>query len=251
MSLSRIADYSPGTEGWPFAWPDIRPGARRVWRLLTSARLAVVLFILVAAVATVGTLVPEAKPGARDGFLVRVLGLRDVYGTLWFNGLLVLLGLNTISCSLSRLRLTWRRLVSTATHGGIVLVLLGAAIGGLFGADGHVRLERGQSAAEFVDRAGKRVPLGFVLTLEDAWTETEGTPRPVVLFACEEDRERRRILLEEGRSVYPVSGTPYTLRVVQRIREFSQDPGVPELVRKVEALAVHVHGLPPGLAQDA
>ena len=237
MSLSRIAEFPLGLEPLPFDTPRLSAWRRKIWRTLTSARLAVVLLILVAAAATLGTFVPQAESGTRDGFLVRVLGLRDIYGTLWFNGLLGLLALNTVSCSVSRLRLTWRRFVSTATHGGIVLVLAGAAVGGLFGEDGHVRLARGQSAREFIDRQGRRVPLGFAVTLEEARVETDGDPRHVVLFAHAQYPGRRRIVLEEGRSLHPVPDTPYAVRVVRRIPDFSQASDVPDSVRANEALA--------------
>jgi len=236
MSLSQILEYSPGAEGWPIDWPPLLRIRRRVWRLFTSARLVVVLLILLAVAATVGTLVPAPEPDTHDGALVRVLGLRDLYHSFWFNGIIALLALNTLCCSLSRLRLKWRSLVSTATHGGIVLILLGAGVGGWWGVDGHVRLVAGQPAAEFVDRTGRSVALGFVVTLEESWTETSPVKRPVVVFACKDDPAPRRILLEEGRSAYAVAGTPFTVRLVRRIEEFSRASGVPDPVRGLDAL---------------
>ncbi len=98
------------------------------WRTLSQLRLAVILLALILAVIFVGTLLPQfphhIEPAhidytktswaadwwsavqARYGVLyapLRALGLFDLFGSLWFQGLVALLALSTTACLLNRL----------------------------------------------------------------------------------------------------------------------------------------------------
>jgi len=99
----------------------------RLWRFLGSTGLAVVLLIAVVLGALVGTLFPQLTPdtaidpvavarwlttaqekyGFRFG-LYRALGLFDVYHSPWFLALVAALLLNTVVCTVDRLRVLWR-----------------------------------------------------------------------------------------------------------------------------------------------
>jgi cytochrome c biogenesis protein len=99
----------------------------RLWRFLGSTGLAVVLLVAVLLGALVGTLFPQLTPdtaadpaasarwltAAREkyGFLFglyRALGLFDVYHSPWFLALVAALVLNTVVCTVDRLRVLWR-----------------------------------------------------------------------------------------------------------------------------------------------
>jgi cytochrome c biogenesis protein len=99
----------------------------RLWRFLGSTGLAVVLLVAVLLGALVGTLFPQLTPDmAADpaasarwltaawekyGFLFglyRALGLFDVYHSPWFLALVAALVLNTVVCTVDRLRVLWR-----------------------------------------------------------------------------------------------------------------------------------------------
>jgi cytochrome c biogenesis protein len=99
----------------------------RLWRFLGSTGLAVVLLIAVVLGALVGTLFPQFTPDrAADaaavarwlaaaqekyGFLFRLyqaLGLFDVYHSPWFLALVAALVLNTVVCTIDRLRVLWK-----------------------------------------------------------------------------------------------------------------------------------------------
>jgi cytochrome c biogenesis protein len=99
----------------------------RLWRFLGSTKLAVILLIAVLLGALVGTLFPQLTPGtaadpaasarwltaAREkyGFLFGLywaLGLFDVYHSPWFLALIAALVLNTVVCTVDRLRVLWR-----------------------------------------------------------------------------------------------------------------------------------------------
>jgi len=99
----------------------------RLWRFLGSTGLAVVLLLVVLLAALVGTLFPQLTPdvaadpaaaarwlttaqekyGFRFG-LYRALGLFDVYHSPWFLALVAALLLNTVVCTVDRLRIVWR-----------------------------------------------------------------------------------------------------------------------------------------------
>ncbi len=100
---------------------------RRLWRFLGSIRLAVVLLSAVALGALLGTLFPQLTPNTaadpaasarwlaaaqeKYGFLFglyRTLGLFDVYHSPWFVALIAALVLNTVVCTIDRLRVLWR-----------------------------------------------------------------------------------------------------------------------------------------------
>jgi len=99
----------------------------RLWRFLGSTRVAVVLLVAVVLGALVGTLFPQLTPGTaadpaastrwltavqeKYGLLFglyRALALFGVYHSPWFLALVVALVLNTVVCTVDRLRLLWR-----------------------------------------------------------------------------------------------------------------------------------------------
>ena len=95
----------------------------RLWRLLTSVRFAMLLIALIATGVLAGTLVMQAppdvaasptsfagwlaRPRAKDGSpRLAVLGALDLYrvfGTLWFRGLLAVLTLSVVVCTVNRM----------------------------------------------------------------------------------------------------------------------------------------------------
>jgi cytochrome c biogenesis protein len=89
---------------------------RRLWRSLSQLRLGVILLALLLGAVIVGTFFPQMpqqtdtsawwaalrdRYGALYGPL-RALGLFDLFGALWFRGLLGLLLLSTLACFLNR-----------------------------------------------------------------------------------------------------------------------------------------------------
>ncbi len=99
----------------------------RLWRFLGSTKLAVILLVAVILGALVGTLFPQLTPDtaadpaasarwlttAQEKYgllfgLYRALGLFDVYHSPWFLALIGALVLNTVVCTVDRLRVLWR-----------------------------------------------------------------------------------------------------------------------------------------------
>ena len=96
---------------------NITPGyLQSLWRFLSSLKLTVVLLFCLAALSVIGTLIPQnispqeyvrlyGIPGYR---LLLVLDIVDMYRSWWFVGLLLLLVVNIIVCSIDRLRASWQ-----------------------------------------------------------------------------------------------------------------------------------------------
>ncbi len=208
----------------------------RVWQFFCSVKLTIYTLVLLTAASIVGTLVLQegshaqyvslyGKPMAR---LIQSTGIDSIYRVWWFLGLLVILCLNIIVCSVERLSKTWkiifpdrisispdrlswvkdkRFLDSESTpedletichallkkrtgkiiriedkdgiilygekgrwskmgvyvvHASVVLLLLGALIGAVFGFKGTMRLEEGKKSNMVKSmESGAPIPLEF------------------------------------------------------------------------------------------
>jgi cytochrome c biogenesis protein len=85
-----------------------------LWSFFASVRLTVVVLLSVAALSIIGTLVPQNQSPVQyyhsfGPFLYQVmdtLGIFDMYRSWWFQGLIILLVVNIVVCSIDRLRST-------------------------------------------------------------------------------------------------------------------------------------------------
>ena len=91
---------------------------RFVWRQLTSMRTALVLLLLLALAAVPGSVIPQESVdsfGARQWKdqhesltpIYEALGLFDVYGSVWFAAVYVLLMVSLVGCILPRTKHYW------------------------------------------------------------------------------------------------------------------------------------------------
>ncbi len=92
---------------------------RWMWRQLTSMRTALILLFLLAVASIPGSLVPQQRvdPGAVQLFkddhprlapLFERIGMFDVYSSVWFSAIYVLLMLSLVGCIIPRLRVYLR-----------------------------------------------------------------------------------------------------------------------------------------------
>lgn len=109
---------------------------RKIYDLLASARLAMALLIIILACCLLGVTVwRETEAG------------RLIFGTLWFNGLLVLLVINIACCFFGRI---WGRRLTVVSFGMIlfhlsfVVILLAIVYNSLFYFRGLIRLTEGE-----------------------------------------------------------------------------------------------------------
>ena len=171
------------------------------WRFITSTRLGIVLITSVLIGTGLGTLIfqnasSEDYINFYSEFLFSVfkaVHMLDLFAGWWFLALLVLLAGNIIACTLHRKPWSLPKLGILLTHAGIVLVVVGAFVGGVLKQEGVVFLGEGNSTSyaasdEYVQSlyAGlrsqeevygrllpdavppeHRIPLGATLSLDD------------------------------------------------------------------------------------
>jgi cytochrome c biogenesis protein len=105
----------------PSAPPALSPVelSRWAWRQLTSMRTALVLLFLLALAAVPGSVIPQQNIDAvkvadwKDAHpqlapVYERLGLFDVFGSVWFSAVYILLMVSLVGCIVPRLRIYWR-----------------------------------------------------------------------------------------------------------------------------------------------
>ena len=127
---------------------------QKAWKFFCSVKLTVVLFVLILVPSIIGTIIQQNAPdpgryvevyGPAWDAVFRSLGFYDVYHSPYFVVLLVLLGLNTFVCTLNRFRPKWRLVGMLMTHCGLLLILVGAFVGAVFGVKGFMVIEEGET----------------------------------------------------------------------------------------------------------
>ncbi len=94
----------------------IEIAAEKIWKFLSSVKLAVVLLIILAIVSVIGTIIAQNEAPEKylreysqsTVTLFEALGFFDMYHTWWFVLLLFLLTANLTVCSLDRFPHTWK-----------------------------------------------------------------------------------------------------------------------------------------------
>ncbi len=109
----------------------------RIFEFFASLELAVFVILALALVLAVGT-VYESKYGA-------AVASREIYRSLWMQGLLWLFMLNLAAAALSRLPWRPHHIGFLVTHLGIIILLLGSWVTQRAGVDGNLVLAPGES----------------------------------------------------------------------------------------------------------
>jgi cytochrome c biogenesis protein len=170
--------------------------------ILASIRLTIPLLILLAALSVIGTIIPQSAGeqqylqlfSKETYYILKGFGLLDMYHSWWFVGVLILLALNLITCSVKRLPAVWRqvrktrsnyaRLGTYLTHLSVLLILAGALIGAIWGFKGYVEIKEGETVDGFVLNNPQDVvrPLGFQVRCDAFRVDLypDGSPREFV-----------------------------------------------------------------------
>ncbi len=170
----------------------VRAHRHRVLPALIDLRFGVVILASIALATCVGTLVVQTNNNelfyGRYGSIAPVLTwlhLHDVFHSWWFAWLLIITACALLA-SIARRRM-WRKdqVGFLLLHTGLLLLLGGGLIGGVFGSSGMLHLQTNKSANYFVDGKGKKITLPFMVRLDD--------------FTVERRKPRYRLYLVEQR----------------------------------------------------
>ena len=127
MTMPEVTQPKLGPLGW----------ARWAWRNLTSMRTALFLLLLLSVGAVPGSIFPQRSidPGRVADYLAANptsgrwldrLGFFDVYSSVWFSAIYLLLVISLIGCIVPRTRLHWHALRSLPPRAPVRLERLAA-----------------------------------------------------------------------------------------------------------------------------
>jgi len=159
----------------------------KIWKFFCSAKLTVVLFVLIIIPSIVGTVIQQNAQdptqyakiyGPTWNAIFKYLGFYDIYHDPRFIILLVLLGLNTFACTINRFRPKWQMAGMLMTHLGLLLILIGSLTGAIFGEKGFMIIGEGEITDQYQsDRAGTdKAALPFKVKLLDFILERHEEP---------------------------------------------------------------------------
>ncbi|HEY3736762.1 MAG TPA: cytochrome c biogenesis protein ResB, partial [Jatrophihabitans sp.] len=97
-------------------------GWRRIWRTLTSMRTALILLFLLAVAAVPGSILPQRplNPDKTNSYItdhggwgqfLNHVGMFDVFGSVWFSAIYLLLFVSLVGCLIPRIRLHARAML--------------------------------------------------------------------------------------------------------------------------------------------
>jgi cytochrome c biogenesis protein ResB len=144
--------------------------SRKLLKTLKSVKLAVSLLAVIAGVMIVATLLRN-----------QMKAQRYVYHSWWFLSLLGLFCLNLVLCTAGRWSLKIRKLGTSITHTGVLVMVAGAIVGGIWGERGTLRMFPGQSSRVCFDDKQKVIKLPFEIHLDDFTVERYSTPREALI----------------------------------------------------------------------
>ncbi|MDO8663116.1 MAG: cytochrome c biogenesis protein ResB [Candidatus Omnitrophota bacterium] len=148
----------------------------KIWKFISSLKLAIWLLGIIALVSLIGTLIPQNEEEV------------SVYQSWWFILLIILFALNLSACLLSRLSLKNRPLGTLICHFSVLVILLGALIGMLFGQKGYLKLSRQEKANSFMASESKEVNLGFSIRLDDfIYNENIDPKEKLLIYSIQND----------------------------------------------------------------
>ena len=161
---------------------------RICWKTIKSLKFAIFILTLLAVLTLVGVVIPQKGPaehyvkifGASTANFLKILGIFDIYHSLWYQIPLAFLCLSLLFCAIERLMIARSFSVYTMaiTHLSIILICIGALITSLFGLRGMVRLSEGQTKNTIFMEGGGTLTLPFSVQLDDFFLEYDEVGRP-------------------------------------------------------------------------
>lgn len=119
-----------------------RLNKNKIFKFLSSVKLAVPLMLLVSAVVAYGTVL-ESQYNSEYSSLM-------IYKTFWFGSLIILLWTNIFCATISRIPFKKHHLGFVITHIGLLMLLAGGYMTNQYGIDGQLSVTEGQSSSSVV-----------------------------------------------------------------------------------------------------
>ncbi|MDP2896214.1 MAG: cytochrome c biogenesis protein ResB [bacterium] len=185
-----------------------KTAARRLVKTLSSVKLAVSLLVLIAVVMIVATLLKN-QAHAR----------RYIYHSWWFVSLLGLFCLNLIFCTVGRWSLRLRRLGTTVTHVGVLVMVAGAVISSIWAQRGFIPLPIGQSSKLCYDDKQRPIQLPFEVHLDDFKVERHASQKEALVVHLVKEKTARVFPIRVGEE-FEVGSGPYKITILRYEPDF-------------------------------
>jgi hypothetical protein len=114
----------------------VERGLERIWKVLISLKLAVLVIASLAITLSIATILESQYDSKTAQYYV--------YRATWFYALLTLLGLNILAVALSRLPWKKKHTPFLMAHAGILMILTGSWLTYVNGVDGSLRISEGE-----------------------------------------------------------------------------------------------------------
>lgn len=193
----------------------------RIWKFFSSIRLAIWLLALIGGLSLIGTFIPQNQAHL-------------VYASAPFIILIILFSLNLTVCLLNRFSLNRRMLGSTLTHASILIILLGALIGALFGQKGLIKIGEGEEVCCFSSKDKHKIELGFSVRLDKfIYTEHIDPKERLLVYPSEAGKEEliAEVPTETGIES-DIADTGYKIKVLRYLNDFAMDTATKAAVNR-------------------
>jgi len=180
--------------------------ARRVLKALRSVKLAVSLLAVIAVVMIVATVIRNQSDARRY-----------IYHSCWFISLLGFFCLNLLLCVAGGWSFKVKKLGTSVTHAGVLVMVVGVVMGAILGQRGYVQLGVGQATRVCYDDKKRAISLPFEVRLEDFRVERYSVEALIVHLLKEQ--AVRALPIKVGKE-FEIAGTPYGVTILRYEPDF-------------------------------
>ncbi len=192
----------------------------KIWEILCSVRLAVIIIIILAVSCVLGTVILQQKSpeeyigryGAGLAKFFSAIQFTDIFHSYWFSFLLVLLCVNLGCCTVKRWRNTLLMVGFLVTHISIILILVGCVVDLLTGVKGGVNIYEGKSVDYYLTSPDyEKHPLGFKVFCDDFMIERHPPKYKLITYVKDKDKQKA-VPAKVGKKI-SVPGSNYAVTV--------------------------------------
>jgi cytochrome c biogenesis factor len=181
---------------------------RRILRTLSSVKLAISLLVLIAVVLIVATIIKNQTHAQRY-----------IYHSWWFISILGLFCLNLVLCSAGRWSFKVRKLGTTVTHAGVLVMVAGAVVSTIWGKRGTVPLFIGETTGLCYDDERRPIRLPFEVRLDDFKVERYTRMQEALVVHLLKEQIGRAFPIAVGQE-FGIEGTPCKVTILRYEPDF-------------------------------
>ncbi|MEW6457018.1 MAG: cytochrome c biogenesis protein ResB [Acidobacteriota bacterium] len=209
-----------------------------IFTYLKSVKFAISLFMLITFFTILGTFLVQDQPFE---FYQKYLGnffskiailffLDTIYRNWWFNFFLIILSFSLFFCTVTKKKLNWKELGFYLNHFGIIVILLGALIGHIWGVKGYMDMFIGETKNKIniVERGvktNKFVNLGFEVELVKFRIEEYNPEYRVLLYKHKPGKDTYKLAISykpEERTLNKIPGSFHSFKILDYYPDFER-----------------------------